>query len=187
MKRSLLVLLALLVAAATASASTFLAMPPRQLVAESHAVVQGEVLKVNSFWEPEGRVIVSEAMLRVTDTVVGSAPGVVILRTHGGDVNGFRVVAEGFPSFEVGSRVLLFLRHQDDGTSEVTGYRLGQYRIVTDRAGVERAVPTLEQGVRLLSADGRLAARPATVELETFKEQIRALDRRTPNHRTTGE
>src|SRR5262245_26266422 len=123
MKRSVLVLLALLVASAPLAASTFVAMTPQQLVAQSSAVIQGDVLKVTSFWSPSGRIIVTEAMVRVTDTILGDAPSVVVLRTFGGDVGSYRVVAEGFPQFEVGQRVVLYLQSQADGTAEVTGYR----------------------------------------------------------------
>jgi hypothetical protein len=184
MKRSAWVLLALLVVAAPVAASTFLALTPAQLVAQSNAVVEGEVLKISSFWSPSGRIILTEAMVRVTDTIAGEAPSVVVLRTFGGEVSNYHVVAEGFPKFEVGQRLVLFLQHQADGTSEVTGYRQGQYRIVRDKAGAEIAVPTLEAGVRLFAPGGRLAARPAAVALDTFKDQIRNEARRAALQRT---
>jgi hypothetical protein len=187
MKRSALVLLALLVASAPLAASTFVALTPQQLVAQSSAVIQGDVLKVNSFWDESGRVIVSEAMIRVTDTILGDSPTVVVLRVQGGDVGNYRVVAEGFPTFHAGERVVLFLQHQTDGTDEVTGYRQGQYRIVTNKAGVDIAVPTLEPGVRLFTPDGRMAIRPSAVELDTLKAQIRSEAHRTALNRTTAE
>jgi hypothetical protein len=183
-----LVLAAALALPAVAGASTFLALSPEELVAESAAVVQGEVLQVNSFWHASGRVIVSEALVRVEEVVVGDAPSVVVLRSHGGEVGGFTVVAHGFPTFRVGERLLLFVESEADGASEVTGYRQGQYRIVTDKAGVEIAVPTMERGVRLLDKRGAMAARPEPVRLDAFKDQIRVLDRHVrAQNRTTGE
>jgi hypothetical protein len=161
-----------------AGASTFLAMSKAELVGQSDAVVQGEVVKIESFWAPSGRIIVTQAMVRVTETVAGEAPTVVMMRTFGGTVNGFTVEAHGFPVFKVGDRLLLFVQEQQDGSAEVTGYRLGQYQIQRDKAGVEFAIPTLEKGVRLLSADGREAPRPEAVRLDTFKNQIRALAER---------
>lgn len=171
-----------------AGASTFLALSERELVATSAAVVQGEVLKVSSFWDRSGRVIVSEAMVRVEETITGKAPTVVVLRTHGGEVGGFRVVAEGFPTFRAGDRLLLFLEAEQDGASWVTGYRQGQYRIAVDQAGAEIAVPTLERGVRLLDKRGVAAARPEPVRLDVFKDRIRSIaGGLSAQNRTTGE
>lgn len=173
MKRSVWIALTLALAAfIPVGASTFLALSPDELVAQSDAVIQGRVLKVSSFWTPSGRLIVSEAMVQVEETIAGRAPGVVILRTAGGTVGGYSVVAHGFPRFDVGDRVVLFVSGAD-GTAEVTGYRQGQYRIVRDKAGVEMAMPALGEGVRLLHRDGTPAAAPKAVRLDSFKAQIR--------------
>jgi hypothetical protein len=173
MKRSVWIALALTLAAVVpVGASTFLALSPEELVAQSDAVIQGQVLKVSSFWTPSGRLIVTEAMVQVEETVAGRAPAVVVLRTAGGTVGGYTVKAHGFPSFGVGDRVLLFVDGAE-GTAQVTGYQQGQYRIARDKAGVEVAVPALGEGVRLLHRDGTPAAAPKAVRLDIFKAQIR--------------
>jgi len=174
MKRFLLSGLLALVVAVPASASTFLGLTTDQLVATSDAVVQGEVLQVHSFWNKSGRIIVTEAIVRVTETVAGKAPSVVVLRTFGGTVEGFTVEAHGFPKFEKGQELLLFVSNQADGSAEVTGYRQGQYRIVRDKAGVAVAVPTVEHGTRLLTQNGQAAPRPQALRLDSFKSQIQA-------------
>lgn len=163
-----------LAAAVPAGASTFLAMKTDELVAASDAVVQGEVLQVHSYWSKSGRIIVTEAIVRVTDKVVGNGPSVVVLRTFGGTVEGYTVEAHGFPTFQKGQEMLLFVDNQADGTAEVTGYRQGQYRIVRDKAGVQVAVPMVEHGVRLLTREGRVAPQPQAVRLDALKDQIRA-------------
>jgi hypothetical protein len=109
----------------------------------------------------------TEAHVRVSETIVGKSPSVLIVRTFGGTVGGYRVEAEGFPKFQVGQKLLLFVSHLADGTSEVTGYRQGQYRIVVDQAGAQIAVPTVDAGVRLLTREGLSAARPQPVALDT--------------------
>lgn len=174
MKRFVCLALLALALAVPASASTFLAMSRGELIAQSDAVIQGEVLQVNSFWTPSGRIIATEAMVRVTETIVGQAPSVVVVRTFGGTVGGYTVEAHGFPKFEKGQQVLLFVDNQGDGTAEVTGYRQGQFRIVRTREGYDVAVPTVENGVRLLTRDGRTAPRPQVVRLDTLKAEIRA-------------
>ena len=162
-----------LAVAVPAGASTFIGMTTDELVAASDAVVQGEVLQVHSYWNKSGRIIVTEALVRVTDNILGDAPTVVIMRTFGGTVEGFTVEAHGFPTFQKGQELLLFLDNQADGSAEVTGYRQGEYRIVRTKAGV-MAVPTVENGVRLLTRDGQAAPRPQALRLDTLKSQIRA-------------
>ena len=178
-----LAVLAVLLAAIPAGASTFLAMSRGELVAQSDAIVQGKVLKVDSFWSESGRIIVTEAMIQVEEKVRGNAPSVVVVRTFGGEVGDVRIEAPGFPKFAVGERVLVFLSH-DGANTEVTGYRQGQYRIVRDKAGVEMAVPTVEHDVRLLNRDGSAAAAPKAVRLDTFKQMLRNAEVERPGTRT---
>src|SRR4029078_9100957 len=111
MKRCLSIGLLLLVALATlpAGASTFLAMSQKEMLRQSTAVVEGRVLKVSSFWDVTGRIIQTEALVQVEETVVGEAPTIVVLRTFGGTVDGYRVEAHGFPQFNVNERLLLFV------------------------------------------------------------------------------
>jgi hypothetical protein len=165
--------LVLVLAAIPVGASTFLAMSRGELVAQSDAVIQGRVLKVNSFWDPSGRVIMTEAMIQVEDTIRGKSASVAVVRTFGGRVGNFIVEAHGFPKFVVNDHVLLFLHNSGDAT-EVTGYQLGHYRIVRDKAGVEMAVPTFDGGAMLLGRDGRPAAAPKAMQLDAFKSMIRA-------------
>lgn len=172
------VLLLALVAAAPAVASTFLAMDRTSLVRQADAVIQGRVLKVESFWEPTGTVIVTEAMVQVEEVVVGRTPTVVRVKTIGGEVGGYVIDAHGFPTFTADERVLLFLEEDGEDTLRVTGYQLGQYRLVAGEGGVELAVPALDEGARLLTADGKLAPAPAAQPLAELKNQIRAEARR---------
>jgi hypothetical protein len=179
MKRFLcLAVFALVLAAIPAGASTFVALSRAELAAQSNAVVEGEVLKINSFWSRSGRLVVTEVMVQVTDKIAGDAASVVIVRTFGGQVGGYNVEAHGFPKFAVGERVILFLQNQVDGTAEVTGYRQGQYRVVRE-AGIEMAVPTLEAGVNLVRPDGATVVRPKAERLDVLKSRIAADFERT--------
>jgi hypothetical protein len=180
MKRlvSIGVLLLVVAVAIPGGASTFLRLTPGELIRGSAAVVQGEVLKVSSFWEPSGRIIVSEALVQVEERIFGEAPSVVVVRTFGGTVNGFTVEAHGFPKFQRSERVLLYLEPEKNGASRVTGYQQGHYRIVRDKAGVEIAVPTLDEGAHVITRDGRPAAAAKAVRLDLLKESIRNEARR---------
>lgn len=167
-------LLLLVLVGIQAGASTFLAMSQRDLIQASQAVVQGQVLKVNSFWEPSGRIIVTEALVKVDEAIVGKSPSVVIVRTFGGTVGGYTVEAHGFPTFQKNDRVLLFLEPEQNGLNRVTGYQQGQFRLVRNKAGQEIAVPAMELGTRVITRDGRSIAAPRPIALDTLKGQIRA-------------
>lgn len=178
MKNRLLVGLAaaLLVAASLpAAASTFVAMDQTELLTSSAAVVQGTVLDVRSFWNEDRTIIISEARIEVQDLVAGEAPAVVTVRTPGGEVGNYRVEADGFPTFSAGEQVLVYLGTDGDAY-RVSGHLQGKYRIRTTAKGT-LAVPSLGEGVRLLTKDGQLAPAPKPVQLETLKNQIR--ERRT--------
>ena len=163
-----------------ADASTFLSMDHRELLAESDAVVVGRVLTVDSFWNAEHTMIVTEASVEIQETVVGKArSSVVTIRTYGGQVESYRIEAHGFPTFSVDDRVLVFLGRDDNNPDaySVVGYRLGQYSLVRHADGRTLAVPTMDAGVRLLNADGVAAPRPVSQDLDELKAQLRSLDR----------
>lgn len=172
MKKRLLSLVAVAaLAALPLSASTFIAMDEGELLASSQAVVHGKVLDVRSFWNDDRTAIVSEARVLVEDLLAGEAPSVVVVKTFGGQVGDYGIIAHGFPSFQAGEEVLLYLS-ADGEDYRVTGYRLGQYRIRHTPKGA-LAVPTLEEGVRLFTPEGQLAPRPRTESLEVLQERIR--------------
>jgi hypothetical protein len=160
-------------------ASTFVAMDRAELIANSEAVVQGTVLKVNSFWDPSGRMVMTEALVRVEETILGNAPSIVRVQTFGGNVDGFIVEAAGFPEFKAGQRMVLFLSPEKAGIARVAGYQFGQFHIRKDKAGIEFAVPALDLGVNVVTENGRPFARPQAVRLDTFKDQVRETARRS--------
>jgi hypothetical protein len=166
-----------------AMASTFVAMETHELVAASEAVVQGKVLEVYSFWNADGTAVLTEARVLVEEVVAGKAGNEVVVRTFGGQVGDYRLEAHGFPVFRENDRVLLFLHTAPDRSLRVTGYMLGDYRVSPGARGELMARPTLEQGVRLLHADGRPAPAPKAVPLEAFKNQIRSLAAELPGRR----
>lgn len=169
-----------LVAASPVVASTFVAMSPAELVTQADAVVQGKVVHLESFWTESGRLIVTEALVDVSDVLVGSAPGAVRVRTFGGQVGDFLVEATGFPRFDEGEEVILFLRRApEDGSLRVLGYQQGHFRVVTRLDGVTLAVPMVEEGVRFLTRSGQLAPEARSMRLEEFKTGLRQLARRT--------
>jgi len=156
-------------------ASTFVAMSTSDLVQSSSAVIEGEVVSMESRWTRNRRIIVTDAVVRVWDVLGGKAPEIVHVKTFGGTVNGFTVEASGFPTFTVGERVLLFLEPDTEaGRLRVNGYQQGLYRIVQRPDGIESAVPAVDQDVQLLSATGTRVRPLPAMPLDDLRHLIRA-------------
>ena len=181
MRRTVLftLLVALALGTVPAAASTFLAMSRDELVAGADAVVQGRVIDQQSFWSEGGRVVVTEATVKVRQVIAGQAPDVVRVRTVGGTIGDYRVEAHGFPQFDRGQKVILFLTFEQAGEARVLGYQLGHYEVVRRLDGVRLAVPQVEDGAAFFTASGQLAPEPRSVPLSQFKRSIRDIARET--------
>lgn len=174
LQTAVLAALSAVAAAPPVEASTFIAMSTSDLVKSSSAVVEGEVFSLASRWTADGRIIVTDASVRVWDTLAGKASEVVQVKTFGGTVDGFTVDAIGFPEFTLGERVLLFLEPDTEaGRLRVNGYQQGLYRIVSRPDGVETAVPSVDHGVQLLSSTGARVAPLPAMRLDDLRQLIR--------------
>jgi len=161
-------------AASPAAASTFVAVTTEDLVRTSASIVEGEVLAVQSRWTADGRIIVTDATVRVSSTLAGEAAPVVQVKTFGGTVGGFTVEAHGFPTFRAGERVLLFLEPDTEaGRLRVNGYQQGHYRVVGG-PGAETALSTVDDGARLIAAPGARAESLRALPLTELRQRIRA-------------
>lgn len=173
MKRFVLLTLAALLVAVPATASTFLAMSQAELVRQADAVVIGKVVEQSSSWTQSGRLIYTENLIQVDETVLGDASGTIAVRTFGGQVGDIMVEAHGFPVLEGGESVLLFLRNdQNHGALRVLGYQQGHFRVVTRLDGVTLAVPQVDEGAAFFNRRGQQVAAPESVRLGAFKAQI---------------
>jgi hypothetical protein len=158
-----------------AVASTFLAMDLPELIAESDGVVRGEVLAVHSFWDPQHRVILTDAEIRIDERMLGKVGQVgrtVTVRTFGGEVGGYTVVAHGFPQFTAGDDLVLFLQRAPDTSLRVTGYQLGMFKVVDD-GSAKMVLPTRDGGASLLMPDGKEIQAPVPSELGDFRQELR--------------
>jgi len=180
-RRIAVFLVVMLVAAALPGvASTFLARTPEELVADSSAVVTGRVVSVESFWNEDHSLILSEIVFEVERSVVGDAPRFVTVQTAGGTVGDYTVVAHGFPVLQEGERALLFVTPRGTSVEQVriTGYQQGHYRIVRNRQGQDVAVPTVDSGANLVGPSGQPVVAPRAQPLESFELQLRDVARR---------
>lgn len=170
----ILVALAALALAAPAGAATFVNMELPQLVAESDAVIEGRVTQVDSFWNENGTIIVTEAIVQVDDKIAGKSEDWIRVRVPGGEVDGYTIQAPGFPTLALDERVVLFVRRGDSrGDSlQITGHALGKYRVV-EEGGDAIARPTTDSGAVLVAPGGARSEAPQSLSLDRLKDDIR--------------
>ncbi len=138
---SLLVVLCL--AAGSVSAATLVAPSDAELLGRARLVVVATVVD-SVAREIEGRMIYTDARLRIEDVIKGQiATDTVTVTELGGFANGHGIAVPGSASYEPGTRVLAFLRQRDDGTYFTAAMALGKYRFV-ERDGIEILVRDAE-------------------------------------------
>ncbi len=163
----------LVIAASSASASTFIAMSPEELVKSAEDVVVGYVLETYTHWNAERTKIITEVHVAVEEAVLGEPAGTVVIRTLGGEIDGMVSEVHGYPKFQPNERVLIFLKQRDDGLAHVVGYSQGHYRVIPAKDGRDLAVPTVDDKTLLLTRRGTPAPRPTTLPLAELKQKIR--------------
>ncbi|MEN0067832.1 MAG: hypothetical protein AAGA48_37230 [Myxococcota bacterium] len=144
------------------------------LVAESDSIVLGTVVDTHSVWDPQGRIILTDATIKVEHSLLGDAKAVTEVRTFGGRVDDYTVLAHGFPTFDVGNRIVVFLQAAEDGTQRVTGYQHGLYKVV-QRQGTPWVVPTVDDHSVLSTKD---YIKPSARHLAAFTRDILATETR---------
>lgn len=171
--------LAAVLLSASATASTFVAYDSRGMVDNSQRIVQGRVIGLESFWNEDGRLIVTEATIRVSETLVGSSTSLLTVRVPGGKVGDVRVEASGFPTFQRGQEVILFLANSEQGDFQrIVGHQQGHFEVVERLDGVRLAVPQIDAGARLMMPSGARLPEPRSTELSEFKNRVRGLAER---------
>jgi len=171
---------ALVIAAAayggSAAATTVIAKNLQALCDEADRVFVGTVVAVRSQWaDRRGGAI--ETLVTVTNenALLGDDAPEVRLRFAGGQVDGIGEKVAGLPEFEVGGRVLLFVR-RGYWVSPIVGFHQGYFRVADGgRAGpvvldgLGRPVVGIERGV----VRSRAGAAADALSLGAFLDEVR--------------
>ncbi|MCP4660751.1 MAG: hypothetical protein GY856_35565, partial [bacterium] len=80
----------------------------------------------------------------------------------------------GCPQFEEGQRALLFLTPDRGEAYRVLGYQQGHYMIRKNADGRDEAVSTVDGVSLAVTPEGQTSYVPKTIELTTFKAELRA-------------
>lgn len=181
------------------------------LLAMSDDVIVGTVTNVESRWVENNTRIVTNTEIEVSDAVKGThnRNSKVHLHSPTGQVGAVVRRSLQLPSFEVGERVLVFLKSGPKGYTVVGGIA-GKYRVVCDsKTSKEYVVPTsmpghqrLEREIEKMRSGSVEMGSPATasrkplpvnfekrvyVALDEFKDYLREVDQAQVSTSINGE
>jgi hypothetical protein len=159
-----------------AAATTMLRIELPELSQTADTVVHGTVLRVESRWSGDGRRIVTDVEIAVTEALKGQVAGTVRLVQPGGTVGDIGQKIHGMATFKSGEEVVVFLNRQSSRAFRVTGMSQGKYQVRRSADGRSvLAVPEGTQDVLLLDPDTRkpTASTRRTLSLEELKATVR--------------
>lgn len=176
-----LVLVALL--ALSATSATVERLNLTQLTHSARAIVVGTVSEVTSFEAGDRSTIYTKITLDVSDNLKGARTGAYSFTQLGGVIGDRRVSVAGFPTFNPGQELLLFLNNDPSGTIATVGLGQGKFVVKTDETtGIKQVVNDVV-GLEVI-ADGSLTT-PETISmsLDDMKTKIReTLNTPSPKH-----
>lgn len=170
-----------LFAAATASATTMLALSVDELTQRADMVVVGRVIATEPRESEDGKRISTLVTLQVEESWKGRPAQEVRILALGGTLDGISQVVMGAARFAEGEEVVVFLRslRGPEPLTEVVGMAQGKLAVERNAEGIQVAVPSL-QGLELVQPGGR-EVRPAPVSgpipVRELQERVRAATR----------
>lgn len=166
-------------------ATTLLRTDVAELSSASDTIVQGTVRRVQSRWSGDGRRIVTDVEIEVTDTLKGQPGGTVLVTQPGGKVGDIGQVIHGLATFSPGEEVIVFLEKRGKVSFQVSSMAQGKFQVRRDADGkTVLAVPESTGDTLLLDPVTRqpTASAMKPVPLTELKASVRtALKRAEPS------
>jgi hypothetical protein len=138
-----------------AGATLVVPVPFDSLAREADAVVVGRVTRIASRWGHQHAEVFTHIVLTVEEVWKGDGIGAtLVVRQLGGRLPGIQSWVFGSPEFDLGEKVLVFLRRMPDGALRVAHLYQGKFSVILDpETGEEIAdQPPSPTGVELLQA-----------------------------------
>ena len=167
-----------------ASATTMLRADLPELAQTSDTIVHGTVRRVESRWSGDGRRIVTDVEIQVTEALKGQAGSTVLVTQPGGRVGDIGQRVSGLASFTPGEEVVVFLERKGTQAFRLSGMAQGKYQVQRTEGGKgAMAVPEPTGDVLLLDPDTRQPTDSSlrSLSLPELKAAIRtALEQQRP-------
>jgi hypothetical protein len=149
----------------TAKATTVERLSLQDLATRSQSIVQGIVRGSRSYWGPNGKLILTNTTIEVTESLKGQSPRTVEVTTVGGRIGDTILHVAGMPSFAPGESTIVFVE-KSNGYNTVLGMEQGKFTVAN---GEVASTPS-----ELNFVDGK-PARISRMPEQVFKSQIRSM------------
>src|SRR5687768_1790780 len=119
----------LLTALATVSrATTVERLTLDDLARRSQSVVQGVVRGSRTYWSPDGKLILTNTTIEVTEAIKGQAGRTIDVTTVGGRIGDTVLHVSGMPAFTSGENTIVFVE-RSSGYLTVLGLGQGKFTV----------------------------------------------------------
>lgn len=163
--RSLLAIVSVFLLTTLSHATTVERLNLDGLVKKAHKIVVGKVRNSRTYWSDNGKLILTNYMIDVEETIKGDAARTVELTTIGGTIGDLTLHVAGMPTFSKDESAVVFVE-SSGAYSTVVGLDQGKFTIANGE--VSNNASDLE------FPDGGFS-KPTKMPLTTFKRQIKLL------------
>jgi len=109
MRMSILSILLVLGSVLSIHATTVKRMDLAGLVSAAQEIVVGKVRNSETYWNQNGRLILTRHTIEVAETLKGVNGGTVEITTIGGTIGDLTLYVAGMPVFELGEETVVFV------------------------------------------------------------------------------
>lgn len=131
----------------------------------SQTIVEGVVRGSRTYWSPDGKLILTNTTIEVTDAMKGQVARTVEVTTVGGQIGDTVLHVGGMPAFIPGESTIVFVE-RSSGYLTVLGLSQGKFTVSNGEVANSPSDLTFP--------DGR-PARITRMPVQTFKSQIRSM------------
>ncbi len=145
------------------------------LARQSTDVVRGDVLSVESFWNDDHTMILTDVRIAVREAFKGGGPAEISLRMVGGKVGDLQQTIVGSAAFEPDEEVVVFAAPGHGNVLWLVDFAQAKMRVETDMDGgrwVSRPGRAVGELVPRLTTDAQ-----GRLPWEAFAEQMRTAAR----------
>lgn len=162
----LIVAIALLTGSpAVTEATTVERLTLEDLASRSQTIVQGTVRGSRSYWSPDGKLILTNTTIEVSESIKGQSARSVEVTTVGGRIGDTVLHVGGMPTFLPGESTIIFTQ-RSNGYVTVLGMSQGKFTVANGQVANSPS--------ELSFPDGR-PARITRMSEQTFKNEIRLM------------
>ncbi len=161
--------------ALSSSGAVFPRVTAEQLTAQSQLILEGNIVRSWTAWDPEHKYIWTHFEVAVTDALRGARTSTITISEPGGDLEGIHQRFSGAVSYSRGEAMVLFLSRTPIGYWRVVGGPQGKFSVGADGRVQANAI-----GGAVAAPSGRgLGGTPLSaldrLPLAQFKAQVRRL------------